>query len=164
MKNMENGYYVVSALNKWATGKLGKNRALKILDEYNNGPLPKTEDGYYPDKIIAARPYRIVFGYFSKTFMASNLCPEEIIKMEKQQFQSLMTMAKTFQEIEPDRSDFWRGFQRGLRRLYHGENFGTETEHQQWMNCADGDYRKQSQDGYRAGYHGENPLTKETPQ
>lgn len=26
---------------------------------------------------------------------------------------------------------------RGLRRAYHGERFGTEDEHKQWINLAD---------------------------
>lgn len=73
--------------------------------------------------------------------------------MEKQKFQRLMTMAKSFQEFDTDRADFWRGFQRGLRRLHHGENFGTAAEHDQYMNCADGEYRKQLQTGYRAGFY-----------
>jgi len=73
--------------------------------------------------------------------------------MDQKQFRSLMAMAKTFQEVVPDRSDFWYGFQRGLRRLYHGENFGTPEEHEQWMNCRDGEYRRDLQTGYRAGFY-----------
>lgn len=73
--------------------------------------------------------------------------------MQKKQFQSLLTMAKTFYEIDSERSDFWRGFQRGLRRLYHGENFVTDEEHEQCINCARGEYRKQLQTGYRAGFY-----------
>ena len=73
--------------------------------------------------------------------------------MNKKQFQSLMAMAKTFQELDSDRSDFWRGFQRGLRRLYHGENFGTPDEHLRFLNCRDGEFRKDLQTGYRSGFY-----------
>ena len=84
-------------------------------------------------------------------------------QLAQKQFRSLLAMAKTFQEVDPDRADFWRGFQRGLRRLYHGEKFGTLQEHEQWLNCRDGEYRKQLQDGYRTGFAGKNPLNKEAP-
>lgn len=73
--------------------------------------------------------------------------------MEKTKFRSLLTMAKSLQSVDPDRSDFWRGFQRGIRRLYHGENFGTAEEHEKWMSCRDGDYRRDLQTGYRAGFY-----------
>jgi len=73
--------------------------------------------------------------------------------MNQQEFQSLMTMAKSMQSTDPEKSDYWVGFQRGLRRLYHGKNFGTAAEHEKWMNCADGEYRQQLQDGYRIGYN-----------
>jgi hypothetical protein len=73
--------------------------------------------------------------------------------MDENKFKNLMLMAKSLQELEPERSDFWRGFQRGLRRLYHGESFGTESEHELYLTCAKGDYRKQLQTGYRAGYY-----------
>lgn len=71
--------------------------------------------------------------------------------MTKQKFQRLMNMAKTFQKIDSDRSEYWAGFQRGLRRNFHGENFGTEDEHEKWMNP--GDHRKQLGTGYRAGFY-----------
>lgn len=73
--------------------------------------------------------------------------------MDKKQFQSLMNMAKSMQSVDHDRADFWRGFQRGIRRMYHGENFGTQEEHDKFYNCRDGEYRMQLQTGYRAGFH-----------
>ena len=77
--------------------------------------------------------------------------------MKKLQFQSLLGMAKTMQSIDREYADYWMGFQRGVRRLYHGENFGTHEEHEQFMNCADGEYRKKLQAGYHAGYSGKRP-------
>lgn len=73
--------------------------------------------------------------------------------MDQKKFKSLLGMAKAMQSIDSDRSDFWRGFRRGLQRTYHGEHFGTAEEHEQWMNCASGEYRIQLQTGYRAGFY-----------
>ena len=53
-----------------------------------------------------------------------------------------------------ERSEYWSGFQRGVRRLYHGENFGTPAEHEQWLNCDTGDgIRAELQLGYRTGFY-----------
>jgi len=73
--------------------------------------------------------------------------------MKKQKFQSLLGMAKTFQCVDSNRADFWQGYQRGIRRLYHGENFGGVEEHEQFLNCRDGEYRRDLQSGYRAGFY-----------
>lgn len=73
--------------------------------------------------------------------------------MDKKQFQLLMGMAKSMHTIDADRSDFWRGFQRGLRRLYHGEKFGTVEEHEKFYNSRAGEYRRALQTGYRVGFH-----------
>lgn len=73
--------------------------------------------------------------------------------MDEKRFQPLLGMARAFQRVDPDRADFWQGFQRGLRRLYHGEKFGTSDEHQKFLNCRNGEYRRDLQTGYRAGYY-----------
>lgn len=73
--------------------------------------------------------------------------------MDEKKFRSLMRMAGSFYKLDPDRSDYWRGFQRGLRRLYHGEKFGTAEDHQKRMTCRNGDYRRDLQTGYRAGFY-----------
>jgi len=80
--------------------------------------------------------------------------------MDKKQFQSLLGMARIFQRVDPDRADFWRGFQRGLRRLHHQEvkiweNFGTVEEHMKFLNCRNGEFRRDFQFGYRAGFYRE---------
>jgi len=82
--------------------------------------------------------------------------------MDEKRFQSLLCMAKTMQAVDHDRAEFWRGFQRGLRRLHHGEIFGTPDEHVQFLNCRDGDYRRALQTGYRAGFY-RNELTIDGP-
>ena len=75
--------------------------------------------------------------------------------MDENKFKNLIALAKSLQELDPDRSDFWKGFQRGIHRLHHGKKFGTESEHEMYLSCAanGNDYRKQLQTGYRAGYY-----------
>ena len=73
--------------------------------------------------------------------------------MNDKKFQSLMRMAKSFQQFDSDREEYWSSFQRGLRRLHHGENFGTSEEHEKWLNCRGGEFRMQMQTGYRAGFY-----------
>ncbi|MBA7644304.1 hypothetical protein ES703_52046 [subsurface metagenome] len=77
--------------------------------------------------------------------------------MELSKFRILLGMAKSMYKLESEnlnhkKAEFWYGFQRGIRRHYHGENFGTDQQHEKWMNCDDGEYRKQLQAGYRAGF------------
>ena len=59
-----------------------------------------------------------------------------------------MNKARAFTLAE-DKMEYWSGFQRGLRRLY--ENFGTEEEHQAWLNRKD-EYRRDLHLGYWVGF------------
>jgi len=73
--------------------------------------------------------------------------------MEQKTFEHEMHKAKAMQ---PENQDYWMGYQRGLRRLHHGENFGTEEEHALWMAAIDSDDESRSTRGrgYRDGYRG----------
>ena len=54
-------------------------------------------------------------------------------------------------------SDFWTGYVRGLRRLHHGERFGTDEEHKIWFNLSDTEIdegRRYRGIGYRTGFSG----------
>ena len=77
----------------------------------------------------------------------------------KERFEHEMNRAKTFQKLEPDRADYWVGYMRGLRRAYHGENFGTPEEHASWMgakdNYGDDPVRRARGEGYRDGLKGQ---------
>lgn len=53
--------------------------------------------------------------------------------MTEKTFKSEMNRAKLYHDISSAK-DYWNGYQRGLRRLYHGERFGTQAEHELWMN------------------------------
>lgn len=73
--------------------------------------------------------------------------------MTEKTFQLEMRRAKMMIPLEPDRIHWWTGYQRGLRRAYHGEKFGTVAEHKKWWSLADetGDeWRVQRGLGYRA--------------
>jgi hypothetical protein len=52
-----------------------------------------------------------------------------------------------------DNAHYWEGYQRGLRRAYHGLAFGTAEEHAKWLSLAgDADaMRDQRGRGYRDG-------------
>lgn len=78
--------------------------------------------------------------------------------MDKLLFEREMNRAKTMASIE--NNDYWRGYQRGLRRRYHGERFGTDEEHAKWLSLAqDADpARAERGRGYRDGYTGLSTL------
>ena len=82
--------------------------------------------------------------------------------MDKHQFEHEMSIARTFQSLEPFRASYWNGVQRGLQRAYHGENFGTASEHALWMQAVDADDHETQQrgKGYRDGLQGSGRLTK----
>lgn len=80
--------------------------------------------------------------------------------MNQSEFQRNMIGAKTIGELSTDdplSADFWNGYQRGMRRNFHGEKFGTAEEHKLWMSAADNrrdDQRRYRGIGYRAGFDG----------
>lgn len=72
--------------------------------------------------------------------------------MDERTFQTLARRAKLLT------SDYGSGYQRGLRRHYHGERFGTPEEHALWMSLGtSGDPREELGRGYRAGFAGREP-------
>jgi hypothetical protein len=75
--------------------------------------------------------------------------------MSDQEFQSELTRAKAMQGAakEPTEADYWDGYQRGLRRLFHGERYGTARQHEAWLALvSDGDPLRAARGrGYRDG-------------
>lgn len=69
--------------------------------------------------------------------------------MNDQKFKAYMEAARTLG------GDYAAGYQRGLRRHYHGEKFGTAAEHERWL-AMDG-HRQEQGDGYRDGFAGSPP-------
>jgi hypothetical protein len=55
--------------------------------------------------------------------------------MDEIRFLMLMKKARNFSHLG-HRPHYWRGYQRGLRRGFQGELFGTEEEHERWMRLA----------------------------
>ena len=72
--------------------------------------------------------------------------------MDKDLFAREMNRAKKNAEVESN--EYWSGYQRGLGRRFHGENFGTDKEHKLWMSMVDSMYgrRRLLGKGYKAGY------------
>jgi len=73
--------------------------------------------------------------------------------LNQEQFNSQMLYAQTQRDLGIDNKEYWTGYMRGLRRGFHGDNFGTPQEHQTYweaFNSADPD-RKQLGTGYRDG-------------
>jgi hypothetical protein len=75
------------------------------------------------------------------------------IQMTEKEFQMSMQTAKTFQGLtdNPEEQQFWTGYQRGMRRHYHGEKFGTSEEHEQWLALIDDKTRAELGRGYWIG-------------
>ena len=76
-----------------------------------------------------------------------------------------MTKAKTFYELG-ERADFYRGYMRGLRRRYYGDNFGEPGEHEKWLALVDDDYREERCASWREErFHGcSTPVPAPLPQ
>ena len=70
-------------------------------------------------------------------------------------FASLMRRADTLRRVESDpiKSEWWVGYMRGLRRAHHGEQFGSQAEHDLWLSASESDdpTRCALGDGYRSG-------------
>lgn len=63
---------------------------------------------------------------------------------------------KTFMEAAQSLGgDYATGYQRGLRRLHHGEKFGTDEEHEKWFNLSG--HRAEMGRGYQDGFAGSPP-------
>ena len=77
--------------------------------------------------------------------------------MNEQKFQRNARAAEAARRnADHDEAEFWAGCLRGLRRHYHGENFGTDDEHVMWMAAAESDdpKRRRRGEGYIAGHEG----------
>ena len=73
--------------------------------------------------------------------------------MNETRFLALMMKARKFSGLG-EHSDYWHGYQRGLKRGYQGELFGTDAEHELWMRLAESGPDLASRErgrGYRDG-------------
>jgi general stress protein YciG len=78
--------------------------------------------------------------------------------MTEKEFQTNMRAAKTFQGLTSisEEQQFWTGYQRGIRRHYHGDNFGTAEEHEKWISLIDDPTREMMGLGYWVGSTGQD--------
>ena len=72
-----------------------------------------------------------------------------------------MNLAKAMLLVGSGDADYWQGYQRGLRKAYYGEKFGTAAEHALWCEAlhSDDPQRKMRGLGYRHGLRGEADNT-----
>ncbi len=57
--------------------------------------------------------------------------------MTDDKFMHLMMRARTMDHVGLESAEYWRGYERGLRRTFHGERFGTDEEHGRWTERSD---------------------------
>jgi len=76
--------------------------------------------------------------------------------MNEGTFKRELGKAQTMQRLEADpmKAAYWRGYQRGIRRAYHGARFGTEEEHGRFMDAAQSEDEERAAigRGYRDGF------------
>jgi hypothetical protein len=74
-------------------------------------------------------------------------------QMNQSTFESKLLYAETTRDVD-GRPDYWYGYMRGLRRAYHGEQFGTDQEHALWLALEDRGTRQDQERGrgYRDGF------------
>lgn len=69
--------------------------------------------------------------------------------MQEGKFKSFMAASQVLG------GEYGDGYRRGIRRYYHGDQFGTDAEHAQWMGLKD--HQQELGDGYRDGFAGKPP-------
>ena len=68
-------------------------------------------------------------------------------------YQSKLQRATTMSIADPENAEYWRGYARGLRKNHHGDNFGTDAEHNLWMTASGDQTRENRSRGYRDGFN-----------
>jgi len=83
--------------------------------------------------------------------------------MDQQTFKIHLFYCEVMLDIENNRPDYWTGRIRGLRRAYHGEQFGTDAEHALWLSLSTSDDTSRSElgRGYRDGLAAEQTASPE---
>jgi hypothetical protein len=80
--------------------------------------------------------------------------PTRRFAMTVQKFKSAIRRAEAMRRrAEPMMAEYWGGYIRGLRRAYHGENYGTAEAHASWLSAinSQNEARKQRGRGYADG-------------
>lgn len=77
--------------------------------------------------------------------------------MKKEEFDENIKRGSGFERI--DYSGFWRGYRKGLCRMFYGDDYGTEDEHKSLMEAANDTDNKSRLNhglGYRSGFAGKD--------
>ena len=96
----------------------------------------------------------VATGIIPEAFIGSTKIEIELTKikiMDEPRFKSLMFQAKMLN------SEYGTGYQRGLRRYYHGEKFGKPEEHAALLQIQTNECRMELGRGYRDGFAGKVP-------
>ena len=67
--------------------------------------------------------------------------------MDFERFKKQMAAAEHMAKADRERESYWRGYQRGIRRAYHGEKFGTPEEHEKFIDAVNSTDEKQKEAG-----------------
>ena len=67
--------------------------------------------------------------------------------MDFERFKKEMALAEHMAKTDVERESYWRGYQRGLRRAYHGDKFGTPEEHKKFLNAVTSPDKRQKETG-----------------
>ena len=73
-------------------------------------------------------------------------------------YKAQLQRAAILASADTEHRDYWSGFIRGLRRRHHGDNFGTDDEHDTWMTASGDKSRDDRSRGYRDGFAGREPV------
>lgn len=73
--------------------------------------------------------------------------------IDEEGYKNQLRYAQTQRGLDPGKQDYWAGYMRGIRRGYHGTDFGTMEEHLTYWDAFTSldESRKQLGIGYRDG-------------
>jgi len=74
--------------------------------------------------------------------------------MDRKTYEREMLRARTMEQRQKDRKEYWLGYKRGLRRAFYGKDFGNTQEHNLHLNLANDQDHKTAERGrgYQDGY------------
>ncbi len=91
--------------------------------------------------------------------------PPDVPKLEKHIFELELNRGLSMLccSTETEDAAYWNGYVRGVRKNFHGENYGTGEEHQLWLTliCERNIRRHSIGKGYRDGLAGKSKFHKE---
>ena len=71
--------------------------------------------------------------------------------MDMNTFEAEVYRARELKKVGK-KPEYWTGYMHGLRRRFHGEDFGTVQEHRLWLTSNGNTLNRLRSQGYRDGY------------